>query len=165
MMKLDKTKLYISDIQKRKLCQFRFTCRETPIQYTECYKYLGVEFTEYFSWAKSLENTAISINKAASYLIAKTRSSSAFLFTTYSYLYTYYPRVTCLIQQLYLGLRPFDQISKIQNNLMSRFLGVERNVPIVTLLEDGVGTYLNNHKGVMYQIMAETKHDKSIKNY
>ena len=94
MMKLDKTKLYISDIQKRKLCQFRFTCRETPIQYTECYKYLGVEFTEYFSWAKSLENTAILANKAASYLIAKTRSSSAFLFTIYDHLYTYYPRVT-----------------------------------------------------------------------
>ena len=47
-----------------------FTCRETPIQYTHSYKYLGVEFTEYHSWAKSVENTAISANKAASYLIA-----------------------------------------------------------------------------------------------
>ena len=57
---------------KKRVCHFRFTCRETSIQCTDCYKYLGVEFTEYLSWAKSVENTAISANKTASYLIANT---------------------------------------------------------------------------------------------
>ena len=94
MINHDKTKIIHFRHPKKKLCQSKFSCSETPIQYTECYKYLGVEFTEYFSWAKSLENTAILANKAASYLIAKTRSSSAFLFTIYDHLYTYYPRVT-----------------------------------------------------------------------
>ena len=60
----------------------------TPIQYTDCYKYLGMEFTDYLRWAKSVQSTAISANKTASYLIAKTRSSSAFLFTIYNHLYT-----------------------------------------------------------------------------
>ena len=34
------------------------------------------------------------------------------------------------------GVRPFDQISKIQNNLMRSFLGVGRNAPIFTLIRD-----------------------------
>ena len=84
----DKTKIIHFRHPKKKLCQSTFSCSETPIQYTDSYKYLGVEFTEYLSWAKSVENTAISANKAASYLIAKTRSSSVFLFTIYNHLYT-----------------------------------------------------------------------------
>ena len=34
------------------------------------------------------------------------------------------------------GLRPFDQISKLQNNLMRSFLGVGRKAPIAILLGD-----------------------------
>ena len=88
MINHDKTKIIHFRHPKRKLYQSRFSCSETPIQYTDSYKYLVVEFTEYLSWAKSVENTAISANKAASYLIAKTRSSSAFLFTIYNHLCT-----------------------------------------------------------------------------
>ena len=74
MINHDKTKIIHFRRPKKKLCQSTFSCSKTPIQYTDSYKYLGVEFTEYLSWAKSVENTAISANKAASYLIAKTRS-------------------------------------------------------------------------------------------
>ena len=95
-----------------------------------------MEFTEYLSWAKSVENTAISANKAASYLIAKTRSSSAFLFAIYNHLYTTLVLPVIEYNCFIWGLRPFDQISKIQNNLMKRFLGVGRNAQIVTLIGD-----------------------------
>ena len=50
------------------------------------YVCLGVDFSEHLSWAKSVENTAISANKAASYLIAKTRSSGAFVYSVYNHL-------------------------------------------------------------------------------
>ena len=84
----EKTKIAHFRHPKKEVRQFRFTCRETPIQYTDCCKYLGVEFTDYLRWAKSVQSTAISAKKAASYLIATTRSSSAFLFTIYNHLDT-----------------------------------------------------------------------------
>ena len=62
MINHDKTKMIHFRHPKNKLCQSKFSCSETPIQYTNSYKYLGVEFTEYLSWAKSVENTAISAN-------------------------------------------------------------------------------------------------------
>ena len=136
MINHDKTKIIHFRHPKKKLCQSKFSCSETPIQYTNSYKYLGVEFTEYLSWAKSVENTAISANKAASYLIAKTRSSSAFLFTIYNHLYTTLVLLVIEYSSFIWGLRSFDQISKIQNNLMRSFLGVGRNAPIVTLIGD-----------------------------
>ena len=83
-----------------------------------------------------MENTAISANKAASYLIAKTRSSSAFLFTIYNHLYTTLVLLVIEYSSFIWGLRSFDQISIIQNNLMRSFLGVGRNAPIVTLIGD-----------------------------
>ena len=88
----------------------RFSCSETPIQYTDSYKYLVVEFTEYLSWAKSVENTAIPAAKAASYLFAKTRSSSAFLFTTYRHLYTtqVLPIIRRHYRDVYLGMSPIQ---------------------------------------------------------
>ena len=136
MINHDKTNFIHFRHPKKKLCQSTFSCNETPIQYTDSYKYLGVEFTEYLSWAKSVENTAISANKAASYLIAKTRSSSVFLFTIYNHLYTTLVLPVIEYSSFIWGLRPFDQISKIQNNLMRSFLGVGRNAPIVTLIGD-----------------------------
>ena len=82
MINHDKTKFVHFRHPKMKLCQFSFTCRETLIQYTDCCKYLGwssliISAGQY----KSVETTAISANKAASYLIAKTISSSAFVLT------------------------------------------------------------------------------------
>ena len=128
-------KTYTFRTSKKKLCQFRFTCRETPIQYTECYKYLGVEFTEYLSWAKSVETTAISANKAASYLIAKTRSRSAFLFTIYNHLYTILMLPVIEYSSFLWGSDPRPNFNN-SNNLMRSFLGVGRNVTIVALLGD-----------------------------
>ena len=83
MINHDKSKIIHFRHPKKKVCQSRFSCSETPIQYTDSYKYLGVEFTEYFSCVKSVENTAISAKKAASYLIAKTYSQ---LYGNYHYL-------------------------------------------------------------------------------
>ena len=83
----DKTIILYFRYPRKKICQFQFTRGEVPIQYTDCYKYLGVHFSEHLSWAKSVENTAISANKAASYLIAKTRCSGAFVYTVYNHLY------------------------------------------------------------------------------
>ena len=71
MINHDKTKIIHFRQPKKKLCQSRFSCSETPIQYPDSYKYLGVEFTDYLSCVKSVENTAISAKKAASYLIAR----------------------------------------------------------------------------------------------
>ena len=48
MINHDKTKNVHSDIQKRNFASVvSHACRETPIQYTDCYEYLGVEFSEY----------------------------------------------------------------------------------------------------------------------
>ena len=79
----NKTKIMRFRYPRKKICQFQFICGEVPIQYTDCYKYLGVDCSEHISWAKSVENMAISANKAASYLIAKARSSGAFVYTVY----------------------------------------------------------------------------------
>ncbi len=128
MINHDKAKIVHYRHPKRKLCQFRFTYRETLIHYTNSCKYLGVDFTEYPNWAKSLENTAISANKAASYLLAKT--------TIYNHLYTTLVLPVIEYSSFIWGLRLFDQISKIQNNVMRSFLGVVRNAPIVTLIGD-----------------------------
>ena len=114
MINHDKTKIIHFRHPKKKLCRSKFSCSETPIQYTNSYKYLGVEFTEYLSWAKSVENTAISANKAATYLIAKTRSSSAFLFIIYNHLYTTLMLPVIEYSSFIWGLRSFDQISKIK---------------------------------------------------
>lgn len=97
---------------KRKFCQFMFTCDETPVQSTDCYKCLGVEFTEHLSWANSLDNAAISANKAACYLIAETKSSVAFMYAVYNHLCSIF--FLPIIEYVW-GLRSFEQISKIQN--------------------------------------------------
>ena len=83
----DKTKIVHFRHPKRQVCQLAFTCGETHVQYTDSYIYLGVVFTEQLSWSKSVKNTAISANKAASYLIANTKSSGAFVYNVYNHLY------------------------------------------------------------------------------
>ena len=82
-----------------------------------------------------MENTAISANKAARYLIAKTRSSSALLFTIYIHLYTTLVLPVTEYNSLIWGLKPFDQISKLQNNLINERLSrCRQKAPIATLL-------------------------------
>ena len=130
---LNKTKIMHFRHTRKRICQFQFTCGEVTIQYTD-YKYLGVDFLEHLSWAKSVENTAISANKAASYLIAKARSSGAFVYTVCNHLYNTLVLPIIEYSSFFWGLKSFDHISKIQNNLMRNFLGVGRNAPIAALL-------------------------------
>ena len=82
-----KTKVVHFRHPRRVLCQTAFHCDGVPIEYTDCYKYLGVEFSEHLSWAKVIESTAIKANRAASYLIAKMKSSGAFMYSVYTHLY------------------------------------------------------------------------------
>ena len=130
----NRTKIMHFRYPRKKICQFQFTCGEVTIQYTDCYKYLGVDFSEHLSWAKSVENTAISANKAASYLIAKARSSGAFVYTVYNHLYNTLVLPIIEYSSFIWGLKSFNHISKIQNNPMRSFLGVGRNAPIAALL-------------------------------
>ena len=51
------------------------------------YKYPGVDFTECLSWTQLIQNTSISANRAAHYLIAKPRNSGALVFKVYTHLY------------------------------------------------------------------------------
>ena len=92
-----------------------------------------MEFTEQFSWPKSLENT-LSANKAASYLIAKSRFSSAFPFTIYEHLLCYPLLNLVALSGASNPLTKF--LYEIQNNVMRSFLGAGRNAPIATLLRD-----------------------------
>ena len=94
---------------------------------------LGMEFTEQFSWPKSLENT-LSANKAASYLIAKSRFSSAFPLTIYDHLLCYPLLNLVALSGASNPLTKF--LFEIQNNVMRSFLGAGRNAPIATLLRD-----------------------------
>ena len=91
----------------------------------------------------------------------QTRSSTAFLFTIYIHVQSliYHPVLPVIEYSSFIwGLRPFDQISKIQNNLMRNILGVGRNAQIATLLGDMRWVPISIvTKFVMYQILAETK--------
>ena len=78
------------------------------------------------SWVKSVENTAISANEAASYLIAKTRSLQCI---SVYHLYTTLVLPVIEYSSFTWGLRPFDQISRIQNNLMRSFLRCRKKCP------------------------------------
>ena len=83
-----------------------------------------------------MEITAISANKTARYQIVKTRSSSVLPFTIYIHLYTSLALPVIEYSSLIWVLRPFDQLSKIQNNLMRSFVGVGRQAPVAALLDD-----------------------------
>ena len=61
------------------ISQTTLWCGNDYIEYTDCYKYLGVEFTEHLRWAKVIESTSLKASRVASYLIAKMRSSGAFV--------------------------------------------------------------------------------------
>ena len=134
------------------VCQFVLTCGETFVLYTDSYKSLGVVFTEHLSWSKSVENTTISANKAASYLIAKTKSSGAFVYNIYNHLYKALVLSIIKYSSFIWGLRCFDQQSNIQNNLMRSILGVSRNAPNAALATRryGMGTNHNCHKNIMH---------------
>ena len=82
-----KTKIMHIRHPKKVLCNKTISCCGRPIDYTDCYKYLGIIFTEHLSWNKAIESTAISASTAASYLIAKARASGGFMYETYTHLY------------------------------------------------------------------------------
>ena len=84
----NKNKSYTFRHPGKILLQMILCCGNDSIEYTDCYKYLGVEFTEQLSWAKVIESTSLKTSRAASYLIAKMRSSGAFVYTVYTHLYT-----------------------------------------------------------------------------
>ena len=44
-------------------------CDNASIEYTDCYKKIGVEFTKHLSWAKVIESTSLKASRVASYLI------------------------------------------------------------------------------------------------
>ena len=54
-------------------------CGNDSIEYTVIYKYLGMEFAEHLSWTRFLRVPHSKLVEAASYLIAKMRSSGAFV--------------------------------------------------------------------------------------
>ena len=132
----DKTKVVHFRHNRKEICQTAFSCGETLIGYTNCYKYLGVEFTEHLSWTKLIECTSISASRAASYLIAKMRCSGAFSYTVYTYLCNTLILPIIEYSSFIWGFRIDAKITKIQNNLMRSFLGVSRNAPIASLLGD-----------------------------
>ena len=65
----DKTKVVHFRHNRKEICQTVFSCGGTFIGYTNCYKYLGVQFTEHLNWTKLIECTSISASREASYLI------------------------------------------------------------------------------------------------
>ena len=58
-----KTKIMHIRHPKKVLCNKKFSCCGRPIDYTDCYKYLGIIFTEHLSWNKAIESTAISASR------------------------------------------------------------------------------------------------------
>ena len=46
----DKTKIVNFRSPKKEICRFSFSCCGNDIDYTDSYKYLGIEFTEHLSW-------------------------------------------------------------------------------------------------------------------
>ena len=128
----DKTKIIHFRHPKKQISNFLFTCGEYRIYYTDIYRYLGVEVTEHLSWAQQIESTSISANRAANYLIAKTRSSGSLVFEVYTHLYNVLVLPIIGYSSFLWGYKGYSDIMKIQNNLMRSFLlrsflGVGRN--------------------------------------
>jgi len=132
----DKTKIVHFRSPKKEICRFSFSCCGNDIDYTDSYKYLGIEFTEHLSWIKLVDNVAISANRAANYLIAKAINSGALVYEVFTHLYSMLVLPIIEYSSFLWGHTPYTQIAKIQNNLVRSFLGVNRSAPIVAMLGD-----------------------------
>ena len=80
----DKTKIIHFRQPKKQKCEYTFTCDKDHIDYVDKYKHLGVDFTEHLRWAKLIQSTSISANRATNYLIAKAGNSEAHVFEVYT---------------------------------------------------------------------------------
>ena len=132
----NKTKIIHFRSPKKEICRFSFSCCGNDIDYTDSYKYLGIEFAEHLSWMKLIDNVTISANRAANYLIVKAKNSGELVYDVFTHFY--YMLVLPIIEySSYLwGHMPCTQIAKIQNNPVRRFLGVSRNATIAAMLRD-----------------------------
>ena len=131
-----KTKVIHFRHPNKHLCNFTFTCGTTSIDYTDNYKYLGIDFTEHLRWTQLIQNTSKAANRAANYLIAKARNSGALVYEVYTHLYNTLVLPIIGYSSFLWGHKAYSEISKIQHNLMRSFLGVGRNAPIAALIGD-----------------------------
>ena len=125
----DKTKIVHFRSPKKEICRFSFSCCGNDTEYTDSYKYLGIEFTEHLNWIKLIDNVAISANRAANYLIAKAKNSGALVYEGFTHLYSMLVLPIIEHSSFLWGHTPYTQIAKIQNNLVRSFLGVNRSAP------------------------------------
>ena len=132
----NKTKIMQIRHPRKKISNRKFHCRGKTIDYIDSYKYLGIIFTEHLSWGRAIENTALSANRAANYLIAKARVSVGFAYEVFTHLYNALVVPIIEYSSFLWGFKPISQIDKIQNNLMRSFLGLGRNAPISALIGD-----------------------------
>ena len=132
----DKTKIIYFRHPKEHLSNYTFTCGTTSIDYTDNYKYLGIDFTEHLRWTQLIQNTSKAANRAANYLIAKARNSGALVYEVYTYLYNMLVLPIIEYSSFLWGYKAYSDIEKIQNNLMRSFMGVGRNAPIAALIGD-----------------------------
>ena len=131
-----KTKIIHFRHPNKHLCKFTFTCGATKIDYTDNYKYLGIDFTEHLRWTQLIQNTSKAANRAANYLIAKARNSGALVYEVYTHLYNTLVLPIIGYSSFLWGHKAYSEISMIQHNLMRSFLGVGRNAPIAALIGD-----------------------------
>ena len=144
----DKTKIIHFRSQKKEIRRFSFSCCGIHVDYTDSYKYLGIKFTELLSWMKLLDNRTISANRAANYMIAKAKIVEHW-YDVFTHLNSRLVLPIIEYSSFLWGHTPYTQIGKIQNNLVRRFLGVNRNVPITACLGYGLVSYADYHTDVM----------------
>ena len=132
----NKTKIMHIRHPRKEISNKKFHCRGKTIDYIDSYKYLGIIFTEHLSWGRAIENTALSANRAANYLIAKARVNGGFAYEVFTHLYNTLVVPIIEYSSFLWGFKPISQIDKIQNNLMRSFLGLGRNAPYSALIGD-----------------------------
>lgn len=100
---------------------FSFTCWDAQIDYEDNYKYLGVDFTEYLSWAQL--RYFVSANRAGNYLIGNGRNSGALVDEVPTHLYNMLPLPIIGYCSFMWDYKEYSDIAKIHYNLMRSITG------------------------------------------
>ena len=140
-----KTKIIHFRTKSKSRSDFLFSCGNTIIDYSDCYKYLGFWFNEFLDMEKSITEITKSESRALGAIYMKYQSAGGMTYTVYKKLIDSVVEPVLFYCAGIWGNRKFSKVESIINKACRYFLGVSKNAPNVS------------SKGDMGWVSAEVK--------